>query len=64
MNMIDYVHLKLRKYHYLDGDETKIENYAAAAADKTQTWVCHHRRELVPDRKTINELVELGLYWN
>ena len=26
--MIDYCHLKKRKNHYLEGDETKIENYA------------------------------------
>lgn len=62
--MIDYCHLKKRKYHYLEGDETKIENYAEAAADPDETWVCHHRRELVPDRKTIAELKEMGLYWN
>lgn len=62
--MIDYYHLKYRKYHYLEGDETKIENYAEAASDKTQVWVCHHRRELVPDRKTIEDLKVMGLYWN
>ena len=62
--MIDYNYLKLRKHHYLEGDETLIENYDKAISDKSQMWVCHHRRELDPDRKTINELIELGLYWN
>lgn len=62
--MIDYNYLKFRKHHYLEGDETLIENYDKAIADKSQMWVCHHRRELDPDRKTINELIELGLYWN
>lgn len=64
IDMIDYEHLKLRKYHYLEGDETKIENYELAKADQTQTWVCHHRRELEPDRKTIEDLKAMGLYWN
>ena len=62
--MIDFNHLKYRKYHYLEGDETLIENYDKAIADTTQTWVCHHRRELEPDRKTIEDLKALGLYWN
>lgn len=62
--MIDYAHLKYRKYHYLEGDETKIENYAEAASDKTVVWACHHRRELVPDRKTAEDLKAMGLYWN
>ena len=62
--MIDFDHLKNRKYHYLDGDETLIENYDKAIADTTQTWVCHHRRELEPDRKTSEDLKALGLYWN
>lgn len=31
--MIDYVHLKLRKFHYLEGDETLIENYELAKND-------------------------------
>ena len=62
--MIDFNHLKYRKYHYLEGDETLIENYDKAIADTTQTWVCHHRREIEPDRKTIVELIALGLYWN
>ena len=26
-------------------DISKIENYAAAIADTTQTWECHHRME-------------------
>ena len=63
IDMIDYEHLKLRKYHYLEGDETKIENYAEALADKSETWVCHHRRELEPDRNTIEDLKAKGLYW-
>lgn len=31
--MIDFEHLKNRKFHYLDGDETLIENYDLAIAD-------------------------------
>lgn len=63
-DMISYYYLKRRKKHYLEGDERLIENYAEAAADPDETWVCHHRRELVPDRKTIPELKAMGLYWN
>ena len=62
--MIDYEHLTLRKHHYLEGDITKIENYKLALADKDIVWHCHHRRELVPDRKTAIELIEMGLYFN
>ena len=62
--MINYSRLKYRKYHYLDGDETLIENYAEALADTTQTWVCHHRRELEPTRMTAEDLIDQGLYWN
>lgn len=62
--MINLDYLKYRKYHYLDGDETLIENYDKAIADKTQTWVCHHRRELEPDVKTAEDLKSLDLYWN
>ena len=64
IHMIDYVHLIQRKYHYLEGDPKLIENFEAAENDTTQTWVCHHRRELVPDRKSAEELVDMGLYWN
>ena len=42
--MINFEYLKNKKYHYLEGDETLIENYDKAIADTTQTWVCHHRR--------------------
>ena len=62
--MIDYENLKYRKHHYLDGDESLIENYDKALADTTQTWVCHHRRELEPTRMTVEDLKEQGLYWN
>lgn len=62
--MINYEHLILKKHHYLEGDITKIENYELALADKNEVWHCHHRRELVPDRKTAVELIEMGLYFN
>ena len=62
--MIDYYHLKFRKHHYLEGDETLIENYDLASTDKTQVWVCHHRRELEPTRKTARQLMDEDLYWN
>lgn len=64
ITMIDYSHLKYNKHHYLDGDESLIENYDKAVADTTQTWVCHHRMELEPIRMTMEDLKEKGLYWN
>lgn len=43
-------------------DFSLIENYAAAVADKTQTWECHHRLE---DKDiSRDELITLGLYYN
>ena len=42
-------------------DISLIENYDKAAADKTQTWHCHHRRETVMSRK---DLIEIGEYYN
>lgn len=63
--MIDFERLKYRKYHYLEGDETLIENYEKALNDTTQTWVCHHRAELDgPERLLIEDLKARGLYWN
>lgn len=63
--MIDFEHLKYKKYHYLEGDETLIENYKKALNDKTQTWVCHHRAELDgPEALLIEDLKARGLYWN
>lgn len=42
-------------------DFSLIENYAAAVADKTQTWECHHRLE---DKDiSRDELKTLGLYF-
>lgn len=39
--MISEKHVK----EYCFEDISLIENYEAAIADKTQTWVCHHRWE-------------------
>lgn len=44
-----------------------IENYELAVADKIQTWVCHHRLEIMPFSKkecSRKYLIELGLYYN
>lgn len=35
--------------YYCSGDITEIENYTEAIADKTQTWECHHRKELTEE---------------
>lgn len=39
MICLDYRHAKL----WCCEDISKIENYDKAIADKTQTWVCHHK---------------------
>ena len=47
-------------------DYTKIENYALAINDKTQTWDCHHRNEIT-DNETIHSVKYLkdnDLYYN
>lgn len=63
--MISTYHLIDRTKHYLadPNDIVKIENYEVAINDPNEIWVCHHRRELEPDRKTMKELEALGLYW-
>lgn len=44
---------------------SKIENYDAAISDKTQTWHCHHRAEIVGTKEvSTKELKEKGLYYN
>ena len=45
---------------YCREDISLIENYENAINDKTQTWVCHHRRETVFSRK---DLIEIGEYY-
>ena len=50
-----------------EGDLTKIENYDKAIADKTQTWICHHRLELTLDGEfahTAEDLERMGMYYN
>lgn len=50
---------------YCCEDISLIENYSAAVADKTQTWDCHHRAEILPcGRYTPEQLDRHGLYWN
>lgn len=51
--------------YYCSDDISKIENYDKAIADKTQTWDCHHRAEILPcGRYTINDLKKFNLYYN
>lgn len=33
---------------YCSEDISLIQNYSEAIADTTQTWVCHHRAEILP----------------
>ena len=42
-------------------DISLIENYENAINDKTQTWVCHHRRETIFSK---NDLIEIREYYN
>ena len=42
-----------------------IENYELAVNDTTQTWDCHHRREVLPcGRFSADDLKKFGLYYN
>lgn len=40
-----------------------IENFSDAAADPTQTWVIHHRKE-TEEGKSKQQLIDEGLYFN
>lgn len=40
---------KRRVKTYCNGDISLIENYDLAVNDKTQTWACHHRNEIMDD---------------
>lgn len=40
-----------------------IENYQKALLDETQTWHCHHRRE-ISENKSQQELKNEGKYYN
>ena len=46
-------------------DISNIENYEQAINDKTQTWDCHHRAEILPcGRFSVDDLKKFGLYFN
>lgn len=50
---------------YCSEDISKIENYSLAIADKTQTWHCHHRGEILScGVYSVNDLVRYNLYNN
>lgn len=46
-------------------DISKIENYDKAVADKTQSWHCHHKVEILPcGNFTPKDLKKYGLYYH
>lgn len=47
-------------------DISLIENYEKAINDKTQTWVCHHRREIQDGFKiwSKDEMIKCDIYFN
>ena len=50
---------------YCCEDISNIENYELAINDNTQTWECHHRREVLPcGRFSADDLNKFGLYFN
>ena len=52
-------------YAFCCEDITKIENYEQAVSDKTQSWQCHHRSEVLPcGNFSANALKRFGLYWH
>ena len=49
---------------YCKDDISLIENYEQAVNDKTKTWHCHHRGEILAcGRYTPDDLKKFGLYW-
>lgn len=44
-------------------DISKIENYELAVNDNTQTWCCHHRRE-IDENKSKSQLIAEKLYYH
>lgn len=59
INCIKYIKRICKRY-------TEIENYEIALNDKTQTWVCHHRREVQDGFRiwTKEELIKVGQYYH
>ena len=50
---------------YCIEDISLIENYQSAINDKTQIWICHHRREIQDGIKiSSTELIKQGLYYH
>ena len=51
---------------YCKDDISKIENYDKAIADKTETWVCHHRWEVTLEGEfahSYEDLKRMGMYY-
>lgn len=48
--------------YYCCEDISLIENYNEAINDNTQTWDCHHKKE-IDEKLTVKQLKELGLYF-
>lgn len=52
-------------YAFCSEDITKIENYEQAVSDKSETWECHHKVEILPcGNFSRNDLRQFGLYWH
>ncbi len=52
-------------YAFCCEDITKIENYEQAVSDKSESWQCHHRAEVLPcGNFSANVLKRFGLYWH
>lgn len=50
---------------YCIDDISEIENYTEAIMDNTQTWVCHHRGEILPcGTYSVEEMKKYGLYFH
>lgn len=56
---------ELNTYAYCCEDISKIENYDKAIVDKSQTWICHHKAEVLPcGIFLVIDLKKFGLYYN
>lgn len=49
---------KSKAQSFCKDDISLIENYDKAIADKTQTWHCHHRREIIYSKSDLIEICE------
>ena len=53
---------ELNAIGYCSEDISLIDNYKEACADTTQTWICHHKKE-ISENKSSEELIRSHKYF-